>query len=111
MRAAGFFLSLFAFLCVSACAYSSPVILLVLFCRKRIGRTPGRALIAVAFAAGTAYQWWRIEWFDVWRHGTPPLSYLIVYAPYMIATGTVGWLVGGLLLRQSKPFFSTTTGD
>ena len=34
---------------------------------------------------------WAVEWFDVWRHGIPSLSYLLeLYLPWLVAVGAVG---------------------
>jgi hypothetical protein len=90
---------LLAYLFVVACAWSVPVIVLVLLA----GLPPrvGRALIAVSFAAATAYTLWRIEWFDVWRHGFPGVGYILsVFVPYSALYGAIGWALGGLIVRR-----------
>jgi len=49
----------------------------------------------------TAYMLWTMEWFDVWRHGVPPARYLLrAYLPLILALGSAGWLVGGLVVRE-----------
>ena len=76
---------LFGFLLVWSIVVSAPVILVLLVGRQRLNRTVGCALLAVSFAAATSYKIWQFEWFDVWRHGTPGASLLIIYACYAAA--------------------------
>jgi hypothetical protein len=89
------------FLFLAATAYSAPVILLVVLARSRISRRVGCGLIASSFAVSTGYMLWRMEWFDVWRHGVPPLDYLAVYAIYIVVMAGAGWCIGSLMLRRS----------
>ena len=95
------------FLFVTATAYSAPMILLVVLARKRIGRRIGCALIATSFATSTGYMLWRMEWFDVWRHGVPSLDYLAVYAIYIGVMAGAGWCIGSLMLRRSASLRSS----
>ena len=45
---------------------------------------------------------WRMEWFDVWRHGTPPVGYMLAaFGPYTAALSATGWFLGGLIGRRS----------
>jgi hypothetical protein len=60
----------------------------------------GRSLIAASFGASAGYMLWRIEWFDIWRHGTPPLSYLVGYVPYIGAFAAIRWLLAGAVLGR-----------
>jgi hypothetical protein len=89
---------LIGFFFAVACIFSAPVLLVIVLFRHRVGRHIGRALVAASFASSTAYMLWRMEWFDVWRHGIPPLSYVILYVPYIAAFAAVGWLLGGAVL-------------
>ena len=84
-------------------ALSVPVILVVVMARDHLGRRAGRGLIAASFACATAFMLWRMEWFDVWRHGTPSLSYLATgYLPYIAVFAICGWVLGGSVLRGSE---------
>jgi hypothetical protein len=94
-------LALPGFLFLAATAYSAPLILLVLLARKRINPRVGSGLISASFAISTGYMLWRIEWFDVWRHGVPSLDYLAVYAVWMAVMAAAGWCIGLLLQRRS----------
>lgn len=91
---------LLGYLLVTAIAFSLPVFLIVLVGKQWIPARVGRSLVAVAFAAGTAYAIYHIEWSDVWRHGTPSADQLLVYAGYMTAFGALGWVIGGAMYRR-----------
>ena len=100
MRYLLFMLDLLTFLLAVAFALSAPLLLIVLALRRWLHPTAARALLASSFAAAVAFQIWRMEWFDVWRHGFPGVSYLLTaFAPYMLAFGCIGWWVGGLASR------------
>jgi hypothetical protein len=100
------FLEMHVFLLAAGVFYSAPVLLGLLLVRNRVQRHMARALLAGGCAAGTAYMIWRMEWFDVWRHGFPSLSYLMTaFAPYMILSGAVGWALG------RSPFSSAARRD
>lgn len=59
-----------------------------------------RLAVALVFAAATACGIWRVEWFDVFRWGTPRPQLLFVYACYMGVAGALGWLLTALVTRQ-----------
>jgi hypothetical protein len=56
-----------------------------------------RVTTALVFATATAYGIWRVEWFDVFRWGTPGPDLLAVYACYVGVTGSVGWFLATLV--------------
>jgi hypothetical protein len=91
-------MALWGFLLVWSVVLSAPVILALLVGRRRINRTAGCALLAVSFAAATFYKIWPLEWFDVWRHGTPRASLLFIYACYAAAYGAIGWFIAKAIL-------------
>ncbi|HTV02717.1 MAG TPA: hypothetical protein VMF13_19355 [Luteitalea sp.] len=80
--------------------FGLPVLAVRLFRRGRISRRILPAASAVACATGVSYALYRVEWFDVWRHGVPPLTYLAGYAPYVLVAGLVGWCVGSLIMPR-----------
>ena len=83
---------------------SAPVILALLIRRRRINRAAGCALLAVSFAAASSYKMWQMEWFDVWRHGTPGAFQLFVYGCYGAVYGAMGWSIARAILRsRSEP--------
>ena len=54
--------------------------------RRRLAPSVVRGLLAEGFAAAAIYMIWRIEWFDVWRHGVPPVGYMLTaFGPYSAA--------------------------
>ena len=91
------------YMVVMAFVYTAPVIVLVLLGRRRIGRRLASALLMLAFACTTGFSLWRIEWFDVWRHGVPRISYILsAYGPWVMAFASVGWIIGSLIVRPTK---------
>lgn len=108
MRFAFNLLNFLTFFLVTAIVVNSPLILIGLLLRRRIDRRIVRPVLAFGFAASTAYWLWRMEWFDVWRHGVPSISYLIGYLPYMVGFGLVGWFLGGLIPSRTRAPSQTT---
>jgi hypothetical protein len=99
------FLGLFTFLVVVALTLNLPLLLLlVLGLRRRLPRQVCAALVGVGFAAAAGYMLWRIEWFDVWRHGMPPIGYLIsLYVPYLSVIGAIGYTIGHAIAPKRRP--------
>jgi hypothetical protein len=79
---------------------SAPVMLALLVARRRINRAAGCALLAVSFAAASSYKIWQMEWFDVWRHGVPGVSLLVIYGLYAAVYGAIGWFIARAILRS-----------
>ena len=96
-------MALWIFLFFWSVVFSAPVILALLAGRRRINRTAGCALLAVSFAAGSSYALWRIEWNDLWRHGTPIPSLLLVYVGYAGLYGLIGWFIAKAILPGGAP--------
>jgi hypothetical protein len=61
-----------------------------------------RTVTAILFASATAYWIWKIEWFDVFRWGTPAPRLLVVYAAYVAALGTAGWFLAVLFTPRKR---------
>jgi hypothetical protein len=96
------FLAGFLFMLAVALTWNAPVMIALRLFRVRV--VISKAVVALGFAAVTAYMLWKMEWFDVWRHGVPPASYLLVYyAPYITVIGVTGWFLGGLLGPRLQP--------
>jgi hypothetical protein len=81
---------------------SAPVILALVVGRRRINRAAGCALVAMSFAAASSYKIWQMEWFDVWRHGVPGASLLIIYGLYAAVYGAIGWFIAKAILRNGS---------
>ena len=97
------FLTLFLVLLTVALVLNAPLILLVLLGRRRLDRRVPRVVLACGFGAATAYSIWRMEWFDVWRPGVPPLGYMVqAFGPYTLAVAVVGWFIGSLLTPRAR---------
>ena len=83
--------------------YNAPLIVVLWIARNRIAPSIARGLAALGFASATAYTLWRLEWFDVWRHGVPPLSYLVTtFVPYLGIFAVLGWLTADRLSRGHR---------
>jgi hypothetical protein len=75
---------LIALLFMAALVLGVPTLLLLWIARASIPPAVAKCVAAVAFAGGSAYTLWRMEWFDVWRQGPPTLSYVVpAYGPYL----------------------------
>jgi hypothetical protein len=88
-------LPILTYLLVVALVFNTPLVILCLLGRRWLNPTLIRVLIATGFAATTGYVIWRMEWFDMWRHGMPRASYLLgAYVPYVAVYGGIGWFIG-----------------
>lgn len=95
------FLSLLIFLAIAALPVGMAALILV-WIGRGLSVTSAKLLTALAFTVGPAYAMWRMEWFDVWRHGIPSLSYIVTgYAPYLACFAAVGWFAGSKVARVS----------
>ena len=91
------------FLLVISAIWSTPVLIVLLFARHRVNPWVARATMAVTFAAPCGYMLYRMEWFDVWRHGIPPVSYFVTaYVPYIGAFAALGWLLAAWVVPRSR---------
>jgi len=103
LRGLLFWLEMLTFLLAVAVVLSSPVLLVTFVSRRRMHPTLARTILALSFAAAVAFQIWRMEWFDVWRHGFPGVPYLFTaFLPYMAVFAAIGWLVGGRMVRRRR---------
>ncbi len=94
------FLTLYTFLLAAALLFNAPLVLIVLAVRRRIAPGAARGLLAAGFAAAAIYMIWRMEWFDVWRHGVPSVGFMLTaYGPWLAVFASLGWLVGLLVVR------------
>jgi hypothetical protein len=68
-----------------AFVYNAPLILVARLARNRIGHLVCRSLIAIGCAVSTGYWLWRLDRYDVWRHGAPSARHLLsVHAPQVL---------------------------
>ena len=103
MRYAGFLISFAGFLFVNALLLNAPFVFVLWLGRHRITPRPARALLACGFAAATFYMLYRIEWFDVWRHGVPSLTYLAGgYLPWVALAGVAGWVIAARVMSHQE---------
>ena len=77
---------------------------LVALALRRLGpRRVLRAWFIAGFVLAGCYAVYTMEWFDVWRHGVPPLSFLLqAYAPYVLAFSLLGWLAATWLASRVR---------
>ena len=94
-------LSFYLFVLAHAVAWNAPLLAGVWLFRHRVPGTVARIMVALGFSAATGWLFWKMEWFDVWRHGIPSLSYLFgLYLPWLVAVGVVGWFLCGRVVRE-----------
>jgi len=56
--------------------------------------------VALGFGCAMAYSVWRVEWFDVYRHGMPSATYFLkTVVAYSGVLAITGWFVGLALAR------------
>ncbi len=92
-------MTIFAFLFFVAIVCNAPLMLIIWLARERLGALAGASMLAVGFSVTTAYCLWRVEWYDVWRHGIPSVRYLcFAYLPYLVVSAVIGWLVATLVV-------------
>lgn len=83
--------------------YTAPITILLVSMRRHVPPVTAKLVVALAFAAAANCVIYRMEWFDVWRHGVPGAAYLLqVHAPYTAATALMGWLFGALVARPVR---------
>jgi hypothetical protein len=103
MRFISGLVTLYTFLLATALLYNAPLLLIVLAARRRLAPGTARGLLAAGFAASTIYMIWRMEWFDVWRHGVPSVGYMLMaFVPYAAAVATIGWAIGALIVPRAR---------
>jgi hypothetical protein len=89
------------FLLATALIFNAPLLIAARLARKRLHPLVPKLTLALGFALATAYRLWEMEWFDVWRHGVPPLRFMLrAYVPWIAALAVAGWFVGGWVLRD-----------
>ena len=91
------------YMVATAFLYTAPLMVLLLLLRRRVTRPVASGLMALAFASATAFTIWRLEWFDVWRHGVPPPKFMLMsYGPYLAVLAFLGWVVGRFIVGVPK---------
>jgi len=94
---------LLGLLTVAALPVGLTAVLMIHLAGRRLPPIAVKLLAAVAFMIGPAYVLWRLEWFDVWRHGVPSPSYLVTtFVPYLGVFAVLGWLTAHRLSRGDR---------
>ena len=103
LKAAGGFIVFGFILAMYAALWVGPLALLLFLVRRWIHPLVPRVVLAIACSAATTYSFYRMEWFDIWRHGWPSIEYVLeVYAPYTLLFAGTGWLLGSLIAPKEK---------
>ena len=85
---------------VAGVVMNVPLLTAVRLARHRIPLRAARWAAAIGFAAWGEWILYKMEWFDVWRHGVPGLSYwLFTLVPWGVAWASAGAVLGGTLAR------------
>jgi len=101
MRLIGGLIVFFVGILVPTVLLNVPLLGVILAARRRLSARVVSSLLACGFVTASAWSMWRIEWFDVWRHGMPSPIYLLTgYVPSLVAFGIIGWLIGKVICRQ-----------
>jgi len=80
------------------------VIVLVVLARRCVHRRIAGGVVALTFGCATALLMWRMEWFDVWRHGVPSIRYMLAaYGPTLVVFAVFGWVTGSFIARSAEP--------
>jgi hypothetical protein len=80
--------------------FSLPTLGIVWWLRGRINRATGALVVGLSYAVVAAILFWRVEWFDIYRHGLPPLGYIVEsMGPVVLILGLIGGSVGAILAR------------
>jgi hypothetical protein len=96
-------LMLLVILTAAAIVLNSPLLVLLVVARHRMNPLTTRALVAIGFAVASAYFIWRMEWFDVYRHGIPSPFYMLTsIVPYTLIVGLTGWLLGMCITPRQR---------
>jgi hypothetical protein len=96
-------LTLLAILTAASIVLNAPLLVLLIIARRRMNPVTTRVLVATGFAAATAYFIWRMEWFDVYRHGVPSVAYMLMsIVPYTVVLGLTGWLLGMCITPRQR---------
>ena len=96
-------LMLLAILTAAAIVLNAPLLVLLIFARRRMNPITTRVLVALGFSAASAYFIWRMEWFDVYRHGMPSVTYMLTsIVPYTLIVGLTGWLLGMCITPRQR---------
>ena len=70
--------------------------------RRRLAPALAAGIVAAGFGAAVAYLFWSAEWFDVYRHGMPPLGYFLrTMVALPLAVAVVGWTIGRSISRRA----------
>jgi hypothetical protein len=87
----------------TAVLYTLPIIVVILLLRRRLHVGVASALLGVGFATVTAVNFYRFDWFDVWRFGTPSLRFMITsYGPGLTVMGGIGGGIGAAIVRHAR---------
>ena len=86
-----------------ALLWNAPLIAALVLLRRRLTAMVPRLLLAAGFCASAWWLLYRLEWFDVWRHGVPNLRYLArAYIPYGILLAAIGWFAGSIVVPRRR---------
>lgn len=103
MRLLGGMIVFFGIFLVPTILLNAPLLGVVLIVRRRLNPSVICWLLACGFVAAGAWWIWKAEWFDVWRHGAPFISYMLTaYVPSLLLLGCAGWMIGRRIGRRSN---------
>lgn len=97
-------MALFFYLLFFALLYNVPLVVVMRLSRSPLVVAMCRPLLALGFGAVTSISIWRLEWYDVFRHGVPVNpSLILTYTAIVTTYSVIGWWLGGVVARTSTP--------
>ena len=85
----------------AAIFYTAPLLLSLRLARRWIPLAAARSLAAAGLSAFAVLVLYRLDWYDVWRHGFPGVGYLAYsFVPIALAFAAAGAILGGVLARR-----------
>ncbi|HEX7087955.1 MAG TPA: hypothetical protein VF198_16465 [Vicinamibacterales bacterium] len=83
--------------------FNLPVLALLWMLRRRVPLGAARAVAAAGFLIWGQWALYRMEAYDVWRHGVPAVSYwLTSLLPWAVGLCAAGAVIGGTIVRDRE---------
>jgi hypothetical protein len=78
---------------------NSPWLLALRLARRWLSVGLGRSVVAIGLALWAVWTIYRVDWYDIWRHGVPGLWYWVGFVPFALSFASAGAIIGGALVR------------
>ena len=95
-------LAMAMYLLLHALLNSAPLLLFVWFMRHRFSPVRSGAVIGVGLGTAAAIALYRMERFDVFRHGIPAARIMLGYGAWVLPYVVLGWFIGYRMATQQQ---------